>query len=947
MSSDTSSIVAQWEQLDHHFADVAPGIQLHYVDAGPRDATPVVLVHGWPDLAFAWRYHIAELSKTYRVIAPDLRGFGRSSVPQETAAYGSKNITSDLAKLLDILNLPRAVFVGHDWGGSIIYRMALYHPERVLAIAAFLTPYYPPGDKYIDLDTLAVVSPSLGYMKFLADTEASSKHLENAPSQVFTVMFRPPQPPAPAGTPAVAFIDVLRGIGHSSHPMYTQRSELLSEEELAFYVAEYAKSGFKGAVNYYATRAIDFETERELPRVIPHPALYVGGGRDAVLKPEMAAHMPQVVPRLETVIVEEGGHWLLWSHKAETTDVLLTSGARPRGQQPAPSPEREDPGMVKSEHMVSLRNPFPRAKKTADINDATTPSSASKPAGKLLSRPSNRIVSHSTSEAAGSSSGGSRSMASSALASLTRFQPLGMGSSSNQSLSASSASSTSAASLSSASTSHSFGNGDSLSRSSGLRDRDDDPSSNSKVGAASNGASVGSSTLPSLSASTSQAASTSNITVSAPLSSSGPASYQQRHQLASQNRDAGVLPGPSVSTPSAVAEALNKSNPRGLVGLQNLGNTCFMNSCLQCVSNIPSVAQYFASNVHAKEVNEASPTKGALAFAFGDLMKALWGSDKFSSVRPSELKRVIGKVASRFTGYEQQDAQEFLRFLLDGLHEDLNRIKKKPAYYEIKDRERAKDRDVSDEHWRFYSERNLSALSELFCGQLRSEIRCSTCGHRSLCFDVFWDLSLPVPKKPKSLQPMRIASVFASKQHAAPRAGDDERAAAAGGGGASTSPNGCSVRDCLKAYTDQELLAEGDAYYCAKCKTHRAVAKKISLYRLPQVLVLHLKRFSYSTFSRDKVSTAIQFPLLGLDLAEYCAADAVVDGSTEYDLTGVVHHVGSLNGGHYTAECLNKDTQEWFDFDDASVAAVKKPQLCSSSAYILFFRRREERSLTI
>ncbi|TYZ61879.1 hypothetical protein PybrP1_011556, partial [[Pythium] brassicae (nom. inval.)] len=268
-------------------------------------------------------YHVAELSKTYRVIAPDLRGFGRSSVPQETEAYGYKNITSDLAKLLDILNLPRAVFVGHDWGGGMVYRMALYHPKRVIALASFLTPYYPPWDTYVDHDALAAKVPTFGYMKFLADTEASSKLFENAPSQLFTMVFRPPEPPSPDGAPPVPFVDLLRGIGHSSHPMYTQRSELLSEEELAFYVAEYARSGFKGSVSYYVRSAIEFENERGLPHVIQHPTLYVGGGRDAVLKPEMAAHMPQVVPNLETAIVEEGGHWLLWSHKAETADVLL------------------------------------------------------------------------------------------------------------------------------------------------------------------------------------------------------------------------------------------------------------------------------------------------------------------------------------------------------------------------------------------------------------------------------------------------------------------------------------------------------------------------------------------------------------------------------------------------------------------------------------------------
>lgn len=225
----------------------------------------------------------------------------------------------------DILNLPRAVFVGHDWGGVIIYRMALYHPSRVLALAAFLTPYYPPSDSYVDLDTLVAAAPSLGYMKFLADSEVAAKHLENAPSQLFTAMFRPPPPPSADGAASKgAFIDVLRGVGHSNHPVYTHRSELLSAEELAFYVAEYTASGFRGAVNFYATRALDYENERTLPRVISHPALYIGGGRDPVLKPEMAAHMPQVVPKLETVVIAEGGHWLLWSHQTETTDLLLT-----------------------------------------------------------------------------------------------------------------------------------------------------------------------------------------------------------------------------------------------------------------------------------------------------------------------------------------------------------------------------------------------------------------------------------------------------------------------------------------------------------------------------------------------------------------------------------------------------------------------------------------------
>ncbi len=117
----------------------------------------------------------------------------------------------------------------------------------------------------------------------------------------------------------------------------------------------------------------------------------------------------------------------------------------------------------------------------------------------------------------------------------------------------------------------------------------------------------------------------------------------------------------------------------------------------------------------------------------------------------------------------------------------------------------------------------------------------------------------------------------------------------------SKSESNCSLEDCLRAYTEKEHLKENDAYYCSNCKTHRSVTKEISLYRCPKVLVLHLKRFSFTLESRDKVSTSVKFPAQGLGLGEYCASDAVVDGDLIYDLTGVVNHMGSLNGGHYTA----------------------------------------------
>lgn len=119
-------------------------------------------------------------------------------------------------------------------------------------------------------------------------------------------------------------MEILKGVStESANPWYTQRSEVISEQELDYYVQEYTHSGFKGSCNYYAVRALDFETENPLPRVIPHRALYIGAGADPVLKPEMAVHMPQFVPNMETALVKGGGHWLLWSHKDEVSEILL------------------------------------------------------------------------------------------------------------------------------------------------------------------------------------------------------------------------------------------------------------------------------------------------------------------------------------------------------------------------------------------------------------------------------------------------------------------------------------------------------------------------------------------------------------------------------------------------------------------------------------------------
>ncbi|KAG7258241.1 hypothetical protein CRUP_035975 [Coryphaenoides rupestris] len=179
----------------------------------------------------------------------------------------------------------------------------------------------------------------------------------------------------------------------------------------------------------------------------------------------------------------------------------------------------------------------------------------------------------------------------------------------------------------------------------------------------------------------------------------------------------------------------------GLCGLSNLGNTCFMNSAVQCLSNIPPLTEYFLKDKYREELNEDNPLgmKGEIARAYAELIKQGW-SGKFSYVTPRPFKTQVGRFAPQFSGYQQQDSHELLAFLLDGLHEDLNRIRRKP-YIQLKDANGRPD------------QRNDSIIVDIFHGLFKSTLVCPLCAKVSVTFDPFCYLTLPLPmKKERTLE---------------------------------------------------------------------------------------------------------------------------------------------------------------------------------------------------
>lgn len=205
-----------------------------------------------------------------------------------------KNITQDLACLLDHLRIERAIFLGHDWGGEVVWKMCLFHPERVVAVGAVCTPFTPRHSQFIPLEDIIKKLPAFQYQAYF-NTPQAPIELNSNVERFFRVMFRSSEADDFPGFPMKTKTSFL---GDLDPP----RSHMITQEELNYYVEEYQKRGFEGGLNWYKTRKINWELEANLPKTIFHSALMVTVGRDVVLTPEMAAKMEKSIFNLKRAV---------------------------------------------------------------------------------------------------------------------------------------------------------------------------------------------------------------------------------------------------------------------------------------------------------------------------------------------------------------------------------------------------------------------------------------------------------------------------------------------------------------------------------------------------------------------------------------------------------------------------------------------------------------------
>jgi pimeloyl-ACP methyl ester carboxylesterase len=278
-------------------------VELHITAKG--DGPPVVLIHGFPELAHSWRHQIDVLAGAgYRVLAPEMRGYGRSPAPEQVEAYDIAELCGDVLKLLDDIGAERAAIVGHDWGATVAWHFALMHPERTVCVAGISVPLVPNPPA----PPLSIMREHLGedfYIVWFQEPGVAEDALSRDVRRTLL-------------TPAVWTAEWAERDESPRVPAF------MTDDDVAFYVSEFERTGFRGGLNWYRNIDRNWELTRAYDdRKIEMPALFMAGTRDSTMRWMSPDVMKGRVADLRVELVEGAGHWLQQERPDEVNRGLL------------------------------------------------------------------------------------------------------------------------------------------------------------------------------------------------------------------------------------------------------------------------------------------------------------------------------------------------------------------------------------------------------------------------------------------------------------------------------------------------------------------------------------------------------------------------------------------------------------------------------------------------
>jgi pimeloyl-ACP methyl ester carboxylesterase len=297
------------------------GVVLHVLVEGDKDSPLVVLAHGFPELSYSWRHQLRALAAAgYRVVAPDQRGYGRSTRPDKIEDYDIVHLTGDLVALIDVLGEEQATFVGHDWGSIVVWQLALLAPERVRGVVGMSVPFWPRSPMPPTEVFRALFGDAFFYMLYfqepgVADADLGADAAKTMRRILAGLRGADPDMVLPSG---LGFVDRL--------PEPDGLPDWLSQDELDHYVAEFTRTGFTGGINWYRNLDRNWSlTEHLAGAKVQVPSLFIAGQDDPVLlMSPPGAQDEWLTDHRGSVIIDGAGHWVQQEKPTEVNRALIS-----------------------------------------------------------------------------------------------------------------------------------------------------------------------------------------------------------------------------------------------------------------------------------------------------------------------------------------------------------------------------------------------------------------------------------------------------------------------------------------------------------------------------------------------------------------------------------------------------------------------------------------------